>query len=380
MPGNNQLLLKLVVLTASLVLCSAIVLAYYVYKAIEEPFRRTAVRLEGDFDIQKDDEIGFVASANSHTRRYLKDTDFSYIIYTDRRSARVNTLGEKTDAKVALITVGGSYSRGHGMANQESFTEKLGTLLNINVANFALGSYGTAQSLQMLKRNLDLEPKFIVYGFIEHHLIRNLNPCAPSYSPYCLVTSYVAFKDEDVEQPYIHLPHFEYFSTDLNRKFYQQVAMVDEGLGIHDVLWKIRIDFYRLTRSSLYAPTQSEARQKAAIQFLIGEMAKAAHSIDAQLLVVYIPDYLTSAYEPSPPKALLNAIEGEGVVLVDMSRALLKHYANNPDQQLYLRADDDHPNALAHTLIAQSIYETIVNSESARGRLGSSGSHGHRNP
>jgi len=380
MPKINMVVANLLVLSVSVALCSALLLAYYAYRAIADPFPRTAVRLEGDFDFRADDEIGFVAREDSHTRRYLKDTDFSYHIYTDHRSARVNGPAEKTDDRVDLITVGGSYSRGHGMRNEESFTEKLKSLLDVRVANFALGSYGTTQSLQMLERNLDLDPKVIVYGFIEHHLVRNLNPCAPSFSPYCLVTSYVAFEDEDLAKPYVHRPQFEYFSWDLNRKFYQQIAMADKGVTLHDVLWKIRIDAYRLARSSVYRRSQSEARQRAAIRFLIREMAESARSIDALLLVVYIPDYLTPSYEPSPPPALLDAIEREDVVLVDMSRALLKHYADNPGQQLYLRDDDDHPNELAHTLIAQSIHETIVNGEGTRGRFGAPGSHGRAMP
>src|SRR6185503_13773498 len=73
-----------------------------------------------------------------------------------------------------------------------------------SVANFALASYGTTQSLQILERNLDLRPRLVVYGIIAHHFERSVWPCAPSYYEFCLDVSHVSW--DDARQPYIALP------------------------------------------------------------------------------------------------------------------------------------------------------------------------------
>jgi len=48
-------------------------------------------------------------------------------------------------------------------------------------ANLALAAYGTTQSLQVLRRNLNLKPKLVIYTLISDHLRRNVSSCAPSF-------------------------------------------------------------------------------------------------------------------------------------------------------------------------------------------------------
>ena len=102
------------------------------------------------------------------------------------------------------MTVGDSFTWAYALANQDSYAARLGRELGASVANFALASYGTTQSLQVLERNLDLRPRLVVYGIIAHHFERNVWPCAPSYYEFCLDVSHVSWDDAD--QPYIALP------------------------------------------------------------------------------------------------------------------------------------------------------------------------------
>lgn len=349
----------------STVLCLLLFFGYYYHKAVHDPFVRVPMSIEGDFDIEKDDEIGFIATRNAYSHRFDYATNGDYEIFTDGRSARVNVRGEQTPSTVDVLTIGGSFSRGHGLPNEETFTSKLGSKYQLRVANFALGSYGTTQSLQMLKRNIDLSPAVIIYGLIEHHLTRNIQPCAPSFAPLCLATSFVEFEDEQFAGPYIHRPLFEYATFEQNRDFYQKITKSEEHVGVADVLWKIRIDYERLTRKRDLKPWEKyhsggyDERKKAAFGFLMREMSMVAADIGAVLVVVYIPD-MTPSTVAKPSSSIQEVVKENNLIFVDTTAAIIKHYEEFPEKKLYLHESDDHPNALAHSLIAEELETAII--------------------
>jgi hypothetical protein len=71
---------------------------------------------------------------------------------------------------VHILTLGGSFSFGHGVDNRQTFTEILGHKLGVPVANLAYSGYGAVQALQQLERHVDLQPKIIIYGLVGDHL------------------------------------------------------------------------------------------------------------------------------------------------------------------------------------------------------------------
>ena len=174
-------------------LCAILGLGVFYVRARWEPFPRSDLRMEGDWPFQRDDEIGFVAVKNGRTLRRHLTSGLRYHLFTDARGARVNAPGDQTPPRVDLLTIGCSFTWGHGLENEETFTEGLRRRLGVTAANFAMGSYGTVHSLLLLRRHLDLRPRVVVYGFIDDHLRRNLAPCAPSYAPYCLPVAHVGF-------------------------------------------------------------------------------------------------------------------------------------------------------------------------------------------
>ena len=162
----------------------------------------------GDGIVIYDPEIGSVARPSAHTRHiYPAIADraaFAFDIYTDNRGARVDGPGQQSAARYDIMTLGDSFTWAYALANQDSYAARLGRELGASVENFALASYGTTQSLQILERNLDLRPRLVVYGIIAHHFERNVWPCAPSYYEFCLDVSHVSW--DDAGQPYIALP------------------------------------------------------------------------------------------------------------------------------------------------------------------------------
>jgi len=172
----------------------ALLLAGYAY-ARARAFRDLDLVLEGDFPIEADPEIGFVPARNAASLRRHPRAGLAYHVFTSDRRARVSRRGERTAPEVSLLTVGDSFSWGHGVENEDTYTARLARRWGVPAANLAFSAYGTVQSLQMLQRSLDLRPRVVVYGFIADHMKRNISPCAPAYGPLCLPFSYVGIDE-----------------------------------------------------------------------------------------------------------------------------------------------------------------------------------------
>ena len=76
-----------------------------------------------------------------------------------------------------LILIGGSFTQGAGVSDSETFAYQLQSkLVNYNVLNYGQSGYGSVQSLLLLNEVLKKKnkSKIIIYGFINHHLRRNV--------------------------------------------------------------------------------------------------------------------------------------------------------------------------------------------------------------
>ena len=81
------------------------------------------------------------------------------------------------DIKDEVFLIGGSYTMGWGLGDEQTFAWKIQhQSSSYTLRNYAVAGYGTYQSLLALKRQLDrgVVPKYVVYGFIDHHEIRNV--------------------------------------------------------------------------------------------------------------------------------------------------------------------------------------------------------------
>ena len=109
----------LALLTAALTaaVCAALLVAFYAVRA--RAYSSLDLVLEGDFPIQPDDEIGFVPSPDSAGARRHPRSGTAYRVFTSGRGARVDAPGEQTPATVDFLTVGCSFSWGHGVENPQ---------------------------------------------------------------------------------------------------------------------------------------------------------------------------------------------------------------------------------------------------------------------
>lgn len=303
------------------------------------------VSYEGDSIIAYDPEMGFVPRPSSRTKTNF--AAFSFNTYTDDRSARVTIPGQSSPARIDIATIGCSFTWGHGLENQDTYAAKVASGLNLAGSNFAMGSYSTVQSLQILRRNRDLSPKLVVYGFITDHLRRNVVPCASSIYPFCMDVAHVTWGTNG--RPQITLP-----LTNGVKRFQLQVTAQTKGLD--PVTWithGVDVAFGRLLLNMGISRTPDDTKKDAALTFLLDEMAQTVDAMGATLLVVYIP----TDYAPPPP-ALLRSNVKLKVPFLDLTDAFRHNREITGNSLLYIPGDG-HPSVAGHALIAEEIIHAV---------------------
>jgi hypothetical protein len=312
-----------------------------------------SIRVSGDPLISYDAEIGFVPrhmGSSFRTDLVAGGTQaLHFHVYTDARGARVSHAGENSPERPDILFVGDSFAWGHGVENEDTFAVKTAAALGLTEANLSFGSYGTTQAVQLLRHNRALRPRIVVYPFIMDHPRRNVALCAPSYYPFCLDYSHVAFDADG--NPFIAPP----ISNGVRRTLVQVEA---QTAGIDPVTWVLHgfdVIYGRVLIGLSDARERDPERQEKALAYLIGLMAGEAKSLDAELVIIYIP---YRAIAPAP-KLLSELARPLGYRFIDLTQA----FATADGKALYL--PDGHPNADGHALIAREL-ATFIHQGEAR--------------
>ena len=83
----------------------------------------------------------------------------------------------KSSSDKEIIIIGGSFTQGWGVNDNETYAYKLQKKLkNFSIKNYGQSGYSGVQSYLLLKELLEKQknPKLIIYGFIDHHEYRNV--------------------------------------------------------------------------------------------------------------------------------------------------------------------------------------------------------------
>jgi hypothetical protein len=341
-------------LTAALTAAACIGLPAAYYALQVRAYSSLDLVLEGDFPIEADDEIGFVPVRNGATLRRHPRTGLAYHLFTSDRRARVSARGEATPPQVDLMTIGCSFSWGHGVENPETYTAVIARRTGLRVANLAFSAYGTVQAVQMLERNLDLRPRIVVYGVIQDHVKRNLSGCAPTYGPACLPCAWVDF--DPAGRPFLHPPDRDAYA--FNRRFWD-TFLFRRGSWPRRLAVAAEADARRLA-APIPRDTGDPAARQASLEFLLGRMRALTRAAGAHLVVVYIPYLERDTTNPVPPalSAALRSVNGEGVTILDLAPVVARYYAD-PSRPLLRFERDPHPNPAAHALIAGELEDTL---------------------
>jgi len=312
------------------------------------------IRVEGGSILSYDPVLGFVALPNSATKRFDRPDhpeNGGYDLYADRLSARVSAAGEQTPDKVDVLFIGDSVTYGAGVQNAQTYANIVPRLLGAVGVNLAFPSYGTTLSLLMLRRNLNLRPRLVVYSILTDHLRRNVLPCADFYYTFCMDQAYVT------TGPKIHPPW-----TNGVRRLKTQIMYETRGLdpftwfvhGIDVVIGRVLFG-YSLQYSVQYAlhKTEDTKAREIGLDYLLGEMATAAKSINAKLIVVFIP----ILGETSTPAAITKVVQGRrGIDFLDLTK--LFQQQGRAVTEMYI-PNDGHLSVMGHALVADAIADHV---------------------
>lgn len=101
-----------------------------------------------------------------------KDIHMSFLGHGQRP-----TKSQGNESKKELVIVGGSFTQGWAIDDDETYSWKLQNQYPfLNVLNYGTGGYGSYQSMLVLDNELGRlnSPDIVLYGFIQHHEDRNV--------------------------------------------------------------------------------------------------------------------------------------------------------------------------------------------------------------
>jgi hypothetical protein len=307
--------------------------------------------IEGGPLLSYDPEVGFVAPPNASIRWTGFDaggkTTVQFQVHTDRRGARVANRGEQNPSPADIVIVGDSFAWGYGVEGHETFAFQTIGALGGSGANLAFASYGTTQSLLLLRRHRDLSPRLVIFPLTIDHLWRNVSPCARSAYPFCLDYAHVAWDARG--QPHIAPPR-----SDGVARLHRQMRA--EQRGLDPATWLVHgldVIVAQLRYRAANATASDRDKQNAALEFLIPKIASTARDMKATLLIVFLPD---QSMAPSP-ETLSRSAQRFGYRFLDLSEAYGKLEAA-ARATLYL-PNDGHPSAAGHALIARELASYI---------------------
>ena len=302
--------------------------------------------------VQPDIELAFSRIPSASGRRHNPATDINYNIYTDSLGSRVSLVGEEAPKSTDILVIGGSFSEGHGLENEQTFASLVEKKLNAKTMNFALGSYGTIHSFLILQRVSHLRPKLIIYGMISDHIERNVRPCIPAFvTGICVGTPHFDIDNEGA--PYIvPLSDFELEGVRLN---IESAELSQSKNFIFTVFFGLKLLWYKNLGQLQYREHSLGDEQKIMIfASVLTNMKKQADKIGAKLLVVYMPLMDMESARPFDKREFLP----EGIYFLDATIPLLKKMQAT-NQNLWVTKKDGHPSAVGHNVIAEEIIKSI---------------------
>lgn len=343
-----DLIINLLILSITLVILFSSY-AYFVipYKIIKQGGENQRVIVDGDALVLFDEKIGFIANKNSVTIRNHQNLNLKYEVITDKTGARVSNKFNKSDyLNNQIISIGGSFTWGHGINNEKTFSSILERKLNTRVKNYGMASYGTLQSYQILKNHKD-DAKLIIYGFIDDHINRNVSTCTHSYGIYCIKAPTVMI-DEKKNMKITskirdnNIIKMQNYSKRLTSQ--KLFALENFSLGFS----YLKDSFLR--RLERYNKKYSDDQKLEIEKFIIQKMNIEAKKKGAKLLIVNVGIGLPNVYF----KKILNMKFDENIFFLDAS------FFDNFEKSELLIEIDNHPNLLGHEKIAEKIYKTII--------------------
>lgn len=316
-----------------------------------------------NFPLVADRELGVWNRPSHH---FVKHTDFGgdarlrTEVWFDRDGIRVAGPGVETPPQVDVLVVGESNTWGQGTAYDSTYSSVLGGLLGMTSANLGLIASSGVQDLLVARRFISRQPKLLVYGLWEEQFFSNIRRCPNIDSPVCLARPIV--KRGRGGAMGISLPMAVGRNLRDYRRWYLTAGPGASPSLASDSFWTARIllkEFLERRFPTLervggswrqLARTDHWPLALAAMQFVLSEMQRVAESVDAKLIVAYMPYYFD---EVAPPPPELSAFVREhGIALVSLHK---RWDERKRAGSTFLHPVDGHLDGTGHRDVAEAV-------------------------
>ena len=237
--------------------------------------------------------------------------------------------GELSTYDGEVLVIGGSATQGWAVDDQETFSWFLQKKLeNLKVNNYGVGAYGTYQSLLLLENIIENKnTKYVIYGFIKHHEVRNIAHGSWLY----LLTRYsrrgflaMPYASLDQENRLVKNSPVQY----INLPFREQSALVAK---IEKKIMKMK--------SVLRDGSKTRITQE-----ILLEMKKISEINKSEFVFVFLET------NPRILNLYSNFLKKNNISFINCSY---------PEKKEYLVENEGHPNEKLHNLWANCIYDKI---------------------
>tara|TARA_B100000959_G_scaffold279359_1_gene339378 strand:+ start:3566 stop:4558 length:993 start_codon:yes stop_codon:yes gene_type:complete len=229
-----------------------------------------------------------------------------------------------------IIIVGGSFTQGWGVNDNETFSYKLQKKLkNFNVKNYGQSGYSGVQSYLLLKELLQesKNPRLVIYAFIDHHEYRNV--ARGEWLEMLLKYS----KTGHANSPKVP------FAT-LNKK---NELVFHEPSGYLQLPLREQLSFVPIIEKTIMKHTAKKRKkqQKEVARQVFLEMKNISKEFNSKFLMVNLKSNIIE-YE--------SFFKKNNISFVDCNLSLTENY---------LIKGDYHPNNKAHTIYSKCINDYI---------------------
>jgi len=327
---------NIVAFRASVLVCFGFVLASLLGEAVT----RVAFRSSRDLDMEMwryatllKRESGDAALGHVHASN--RDVKLMGVrVTTNAQGMRDGPVAEPKPAnEYRIMVLGDSFTMGWGTPQDQTFVSQLERRLNAwddappdgrhyRVLNLGVGNYNTSQEVALFRSiGMALQPDLLVLAYF----INDAEPLVRKRTPWLVRHSYLA----------------------------AMVASRIRRLPFGPSPLKDYATFYR----NLYRPQQQGWQ---ATQNALQDLAADARRLGVPALVVLIPEL----HDLKPPYAfsdindlVTQAGRRAGLEVFDLFPAFS---GRSPEASLWVTAEDAHPNAAAHAIIADAVLRALV--------------------
>lgn len=343
-------------LLAALVSVAAGILALFVSVAIKAYFSPVVPPAPIHFqEFKADSIVGYKYEPYVHYSYVEKGRDAKIIhVYYDRFGARVSSEENESHVPSDILVIGGSQTWGQGVEQEETFSAHLARALHLNSVNLGVSSYGGVSSLLMLKRNLSIfKPKYIVYGFWQDHINRNVIPCVENGLPVCEKRPTISKMNT---KKLVILPADNNSDSMRAVKEWYTAGRADFWFSLKWTWKKLVWNLYKiLHRSPNLNPLQTDEGKKKATLYVLHEMSKISENANAKLIVIFIPYYFQKRISPMPDY-ISQASKKDNFILVNMEVAFRKMFQAGDSIAIPY---DGHMSPQAHLVIAKQVLKKL---------------------